>query len=413
MPVTDKIPILMVAFHYPPYGLSSGTQRTLKFRKFLPKLGWSPLVLSAHSRAYGDAFRKTSQNDDASRAFALDTARTLAIKGRYPGLLAIPDRWVSWLPGAVSMGLQLIKERRPKVIWSTYPIATAHLIGYALHKLSGIPWVADLRDPMLDDVHPVGKLKRWTFRKIEQNVFKHAAKICCTTQGAVEMYRQRYPWVSEDKLVCIPNGFDDDDFVSGDVSDSRKESAKVTLLHSGTLYPVERDSSDFFSAIAELKRSGAIHASNLEIVLRATGHDQILMSQLIEAGIEDIVRLEGSIDYHAALAEMQSVDGLLIFQADNCNYQIPAKIYEYLRAGKPILAMTDAKGETGRLMAEVGAGDVVPLDDSQAIRQGLDDFVRKIRVNEFEALDREVVERYSRRAGAEKLARLLDEVVGL
>ncbi|MGB9109553.1 MAG: hypothetical protein WCC39_12785, partial [Telluria sp.] len=92
---------LLIAFHFPPEASSSGIQRTLSFFKHLGKYGWEPMVLSAHPRVYRN--QNTSQlaslppGQVVHRAFAIDTKYHLGIKGRYLELLALPDRWVSWL----------------------------------------------------------------------------------------------------------------------------------------------------------------------------------------------------------------------------------------------------------------------------------------------------------------------------
>src|SRR5215470_2462779 len=128
--------VLMIAYHFPPLRGSSGIQRTLRFVQYLPERGWQPYVLAPHARAYGavgdDLMQELPSGLVVERAFALDAARHLAIRGRYLGGLAIPDRYVYWVLGAVPAGLGLIRRYRPKVLWSTYPIATAHLIGYLL-----------------------------------------------------------------------------------------------------------------------------------------------------------------------------------------------------------------------------------------------------------------------------------------
>ncbi|HSQ81014.1 MAG TPA: glycosyltransferase, partial [Casimicrobiaceae bacterium] len=150
--------VLMIAYHFPPLAGSSGIQRTLRFVQHLPAFGWEPAVLTADPRAY----ERTSEDLDAEvpdgvqveRAFALDTARQLSIAGRYPGFLARPDRWMTWQYAAVRSGMKLIRRWRPDVIWSTYPIATAHVIGSVLHRRSGLPWIADFRDPMAQEGYP-------------------------------------------------------------------------------------------------------------------------------------------------------------------------------------------------------------------------------------------------------------------
>src|SRR5690606_21600980 len=137
------------------------------------ELGWEPIVLSAHPRA--DARTSTDQVGDIPReatvvrAFAWDTARHLAIRGRYPRKWAVPDRWISWWLGAVPAGLRLIERVRLQVIWSTLPIATAHGIALTLLRRSGLPWIAGLRGVMTEQGYPRAKdvWTSWRTREAE------------------------------------------------------------------------------------------------------------------------------------------------------------------------------------------------------------------------------------------------------
>ena len=179
--------VLMVAFHYPPFVGGSGIQRTLKFSSYLPSYGWLPIVLSANPLAYvqfgNDQVHEIPKNVSVTRAFALDTARHLAIHGFYPRWLALPDRWVSWWLGAVPAGLHLLRKYRPEVIWSTYPIATAHLIGLTLHCLTGVPWVADFRDSMTEEHYPPDSLTRQTYRWIERQAVIRSSRLVFTAHS--------------------------------------------------------------------------------------------------------------------------------------------------------------------------------------------------------------------------------------
>ena len=166
--------VLMVAYHFPPLTGSSGIQRTLRFVQHLPSFNWQPLVLTASPRAYertsDDLNRDIPPGTVVRRAFALDTARHLSISGRYVGAMARPDRWVSWRFDAVRRGLQMIREYKPDAIWSTYPIATAHLIGAELQRRSGLPWIADFRDPMAQDGYPVDPITRAQYQRIVRRI---------------------------------------------------------------------------------------------------------------------------------------------------------------------------------------------------------------------------------------------------
>src|SRR4051812_32426823 len=125
--------ILLIAYHFPPLRGSSGIQRTLRFARYLPEFGWQPAVLTATPGAYPEVAPASIAEIPAGvpvhRALALDTARHLALAGRYPGFLARPDRWKSWWLSAVPAGLALVRRFAPDALWSTYPIATAHAIG--------------------------------------------------------------------------------------------------------------------------------------------------------------------------------------------------------------------------------------------------------------------------------------------
>jgi hypothetical protein len=189
--------VLMVAYHFPPLAGSSGIQRTLRFAQQLPEFGWEPIVLTAHPRAYertsDDLLDEVPARLTVKRAFALDTARQLAIGGRYLGWLARPDRWMTWRFAAVGAGLSLVREHAPHAIWSTYPIATAHVIGRALARKTQLPWIADFRDPMAQDGYPADPATWKSFKDIEREAIADARLATFTTPGAAREYRRRYP----------------------------------------------------------------------------------------------------------------------------------------------------------------------------------------------------------------------------
>lgn len=409
----------MVAYHYPPEGSSSGVQRTLAFSRYLLDHGWTPTVLTAHPRSYRvtkpDQVTDVPASITVHRAFALDSARHLGLGGRYLAWTALPDRWVSWWPGAVVAGMRLIRKHRPSVIWSTYPIATAHLIGWTLQRLSGLPWVADFRDSMTEDDYPPDERQRRVYRWIERKTIERCTKAVFTTPGALRMYAERYPEVPRHKFAVVANGYDEESFVSVEgLSPSevrRTVDGQIVLLHSGVLYPSERDPRCFYRAVAALLRGGELTPAGLRVVLRATGHDEHHRRLIEENGLEDVVILAPALPYREALREMMDVDGLLVFQAANCNHQIPAKIYEYFRARRPILALTDPRGDTAEALREMGFGSIAPLDDEVQIRQGLLTFLQSIQERRAHVATEEAIRLHSRRARSEELARILDEVI--
>lgn len=373
--------ILMIAYHFPPLAGSSGIQRTLRFVQHLPTYGWEPLVLTCAPRAYettsDDLLAEIPPATVVRRAFALDTARHLSIGGRYPGFLARPDRWISWRIAAVREGLRMIHDFRPHAIWSTYPIATAHVIAHTLAKRSGLPWIADFRDPLAQDGYPADPQTWQSFKRIEENAMRDARLNVFTTPRAALYYRNRYPDASE-RITVVENGYDDETFARAEAALLTREPltpGSLTLLHSGIVYPKERDPSALLAAFGHLTNSRAIPRGRLRLRFRASVHERLLTGLAQANGVADLVEVLPPIPYAEALAEMLRADGLLILQAADCNDQIPAKLYEYLRAGRPIVALTDPAGDTGGTLAASGITSIATLDDATAIAATLADFV--------------------------------------
>ncbi len=346
------------------------------------------------------------------RAFALDTSRHLSIRGSYPGWLALPDRWVSWWFGAVPAGWSMIRKYRPEVIWSTYPIATAHLIGLTLQRLTGLPWVADLRDPMTDEGYPSNPLTRRVYQWIEKKTIRHCAKAVCTTPGAIQTYLRRFPEIPASRFALIENGYDEDNFAdaASDTAPGVADAKRLVLVHSGVIYPSERDPEPLFQALAALLEQDKIGPDNFQLVLRATGHDDYLAKLIARYKIGGVVTLAPHVPYREALSEMLSAGGLLILQAANCNHQVPAKLYEYLRARRPILALTDPIGDTAATLRQAGIDTLCPLDQKDEIIDTLQRFIALIATGKAPLASMETITIHSRRARSARLGQLLDEV---
>lgn len=405
----------MIAYHFPPLQGSTGVHRTVAFAKYLQLYGWEVTILTAHPRAYPEINLKNAEavppHVRVERAFALDAQRHLSIFGRYPSMLARPDRWRSWITGGAIAGARIVRSWRPDAIMSTYPIASAHVIAARLHAKFGLPWIADLRDPMAQENYPPDPKTKQAFFRIEEDIVRYAARMTVTTEGTATLYRDRYPQYRSDAIVVIPNGFDEQAFANIDVASQSEPQRKLRLLHSGLLYPRERNPTDFFAAVAELKAEGALKAEDVEFAFRGSGNEGDYSERLARLQVDDLIRLLPAIPYAEALAEMNAADACMLFQASNCNQQIPAKVYEYLYCGKPILALTDPIGDTGQLLTDLNVGPVVPLDDKQKIKAALPAYIAALREGRVAIASRERVNRYSRRSLTQELAQVLDEVV--
>ena len=142
--------LLIIAFHYPPSN-TSGTLRTLKFTKYLGGCGWNSSVVTVPARCYQSIDSSLSAQIPSHvrvhAATCFDAKAVFSIWGKYPAFVATPDRFVSWLPFGVYRVLRAIRDEDIRVLLSTSPVPTAHLIALSAKLISGIPWIADFRDP--------------------------------------------------------------------------------------------------------------------------------------------------------------------------------------------------------------------------------------------------------------------------
>lgn len=409
--------VLMIAYHFPPLAGSSGIQRTLRFVQHLPAFGWQPLVLTISPRAYertsSDLDGEVPPDTPVRRAFGLDTARQLSLDGRYAAWMARPDRWMSWRFDAVRQGMKMIREFAPQALWSTYPIATAHVIGARLQRRSRLPWIADFRDPMAQDDYPADPETRRQYREIEHRTLQYARLGIFTTPSARDEYARRYPTFA-DRLALLENGYDEDSFIGEDASVGHAplNPGALTLLHSGVVYASERDPTQLFVALGRLKAAGAFAAGTLRLRFRAAVHDELLRNLAYAHGVEDCLEICPPIPYRDALDEMQRADGLLVLQAENCNAQIPAKIYEYLRAGRPLLTLSHPAGDTVAALQGAGVQAHARLDDAADIARLLSAFMADLARGDTRAyLARpDAVQAASRRGRAKMLAEHLDRL---
>lgn len=405
--------LLLIAFHFPPLQGSSGVHRALGFGRYLPQFGWDVTLLTAHSRAYAEVDEANKNLIPASlrvlRAQAWDAARHLSIRGHYPGWLARPDRWISWVPFAIRAALQEYRERPFDAVLSTFPIASAHLIGDVVRRRCGLPWLAEFRDPMASEAYPIDKRLRRNWAQIQQSAVIGSARVIVTTSGTARFYRSLYPIATESKVIEIANGFEPQ-MLQRQLSTPpiSRDKNSLLLLHSGTLYPRQRNPEPLFRALGDLKLRGIIDRDKLQLRFRASAHDDHYTPMVAAYGLQDIITFAPTIPYLDASAEMCAADALLILQARNCNDQIPAKVYEYLYAGRPIIALADPIGDTGTLLAGLGIPGIAALEDEHAITSMLTSQLPRLRNGNYPVPPRPSIMFLSRESGARELARQLD-----
>jgi hypothetical protein len=226
------------------------------------------------------------------------------------------------------------------------------------------------------------------------------------------MYQTRYP-LAESQMRVVENGYDEESFALkvAPKSPSSSSSSPFILLHSGLVYPSERDPSQLFEALSQLQQSGQLNPLGFRLRFRASGHENMLRDLGVQYGVSELIELMPAIAYRDALEEMMTVDALLVMQASNCNAQIPAKIYEYLRAKKPILGLTDPAGDTAWVLKNAGINTLARLDSTVEIVKQLPEFLHQVRMGWSALPHPHAVHQASRRKRSESMVMLLNEML--
>ncbi len=372
--------LLMVTYHYPPDGESSGVLRPLKFSKYLPQYGWIPHVLTVKDWLYSvkdEVLLKDVPSQVAvHRTFALDSSRHLAIRGRYLSFTSIPDPYVGWLPFAVVKGLKVIRNTPIQAIYSTSPPATTHLIAAALKRLTGIRWIADFRDPWIED----GLFPRpgsWRYRvesRMEKMVVSTADLVLTTTPHLRRDFLARYPFLPPPKLAVVFNGYDEDDF---EVMAPIAACDRFEILHAGLVTAEFRDPKPLLQAVSKLISEQKLNRDRIRVTFLGGGsyvRSRDFTDTIKALNLIDVAVVCDRIAHSQAVSRMASSAVLLLIQAsEDTRSLIPAKVFEYLRIGCPIIALVTDGATADLLRGKEGCFLVDPSD-----RSGIESAVLKL-----------------------------------
>lgn len=392
--------ILMVALEFPPCH-SSGVQRTYKFAEYLCQLGWDPLIITATTNAYqnfDEDFRlPTCLEGKVIRVPCVNLKKLFSINGKYPGIVEYFDKYWPWYFPAVKEGLRVIENFKPNIIWSTYPIITAHLIAHRLAKISGTPWVMDYRDPVRQHYDPSYKNANWLTFFLEKRMIAHCNAAIFTTDRAVSFYADKYPLHSK-KFRKISNGYSEKIklMVEQEIND------KCVFLHSGVLYDEERDISPIVKSVASLLNVGRVSGRNFVFRFRGAEPSTRIIELIKSMNVTDYFEFLPSISFNDSVREMQESDVLVLIQSDKFKNQVPGKVYEYCQFQKPIMALCSRDSATYDEFCHLD--NVFFSEDSEHLEELITRLLcEKINVNYD-------VEQFSRLAKAKQLNELLNSV---
>ena len=410
--------VLLVTMYFPPAG-GGGVQRPLKTATHLPALGIETHVLAP------DDPKWLHRDDDLrppTQAF-VHRARYLGPRARLPSeelhgleggerMLAqaklayrralLPDASVTWLPTAVPAAVRLVKREGIDAVITTSPPNSMNLIGAAVKRLTGIPWIADLRDSVVGNADVrfdsrAVQAKEKALQQVVRLVARSADAVVAVSEPIADEVRAFDP---AGEVRVIPNGCDFDDFAGLEY----RSGERFRFSHTGSFFG-KRDPRPFLSALA---------ASGLEdVVARFAGDFKAADREWVEQlGLGDRLELLPYLPHRDALELQRDSEAnlLLLPEAAGRGRVVPSgKIFEYLAAERPILAAVPTDGAAADLVRETGAGVVVAPDDERGLREAILGLHARWRAGRLTNgyLSDEQRRRLSRRTRVEELAELL------
>ncbi len=373
--------ILFVAYFYPPCA-DTGAHRPAAMVKYLRRLGHRVTVLttSAYGSLPGERPEDVTRARDLQRLRArlrgADHVRGMFDADTYSGrphplsYLLVPEPLVvAWEPFARRAAIRLQREHRFDCVITSSPPESAHLIGTALAR-RGVAWVADLRDAWtFEPLRPrfPTRVQRWADGRLERRLMRSADVVSCVSEPVADDMRSRVGA----NAVVVPNGWDPELTPAGGDRQAAGllDRLRTSIVYTGRFGSYGRDPRPLLEALARLAAEQPETAARLELAIAGPLTDE--ESRLFATDVSPArMTLLGSLPHERALALQRAADALLLIAAPERSQLANLKLFEYFAAARPILALAGGT-EAGRIVSEVGAGEVVRADDREAIQAAL------------------------------------------
>ena len=420
--------VLIICYYWPPAG-GPGVQRWLKFVTYLGQFGVEPTVFvpeNAHYPLTDEAFLSEVPENVTVVKFPIkepyrfakwiskNKTKTISsgiITEKQPSLLEklmlfvrgnlfIPDARVGWVKPATSFLKQYLKEQEINTIVTTGPPHSLHLIGMQLQKAIGVRWIADFRDPWTTiHYHKSLRLTAASAKKhkaLEQEVLTSADEVVVTSAGT----KKEFSAITDTPISVITNGYD--------ATEERVPvpDEKFSLVHIGSLLS-NRNPEVLWKVLSELNQENADFAEQLQITLAGAVSEEVKQS-LDAYGLSSFLKDAGYVAHEKALQMQRNAQVLLLIEMNRPETKVilPGKLFEYLKAGRPILALGPDGSDMEAIISETNTGWFFPYSDEKKLKERLLQCFQDFQQNNLE-VSAAKIEKYSRRALTETLAELL------
>ena len=452
--------VLVITYYWPPTG-GSGVQRWVKFAKYLPALGWEPVIFTPQNpemtavdrtlekeispdleilkrpisepyNLYRKLMGKGAETDLKKLAAGPGVAKEAAGsrdevtpissgKKSWKQRLSlwvranvfVPDPRVTWVKPSVRFLKKYLKEHPVDAIVTTGPPQSMHLIGQKLHEALGIPWVPDFRDPWTRMYYlkhlPLTKASWNKLLKMEQDVLDR----CTTVLTCTPMVQADYAARTKTPVEMITNGFDEEDFEDTKLFRSPESdktfSTFFVVTHTGLL-AADGNPENLWRALANIAETDPEFKERLKINLIGRVDKEVLRS-IEQAGLTPNTALPGYLNHAATNDAQRSADVLVLPLRNDPDYAIilPGKLFEYLAARRPILGIGQKDGAMAQILDETKSGITAEFDDMGTMQDFLKDAWVQFKAGGIPPTGGDI-DKYSRESTARQLADLLNKI---
>jgi glycosyltransferase involved in cell wall biosynthesis len=414
------VKVLLVTMYFPPAG-GGGVQRPLKLAQYLPALGIETHVLAPddpkwvhrdpglpvptqawihRARYIGPRARKPAEELRAADGFerALVQAQVTARR------LLLPDASVTWNLTAIPAAIRIARSEGIDAVLTTSPPASVHLVGAAVQRATGVKWIADLRDPIVANQHrrddtAAARARQVANEQVARLVARKADAVTCVSEAIADEVRSLD---AAGAVRVVANGCDFDDFVGLEYTPGER----FRITHTGSFFG-RRDPRPFLQAF---------HDAELDAVARFVGDFRSSDREWAESlHLGDRLELVDYLPRADSLRLQRDSEALLLLVPDaggRGKGVLSGKVFEYIAAGRPILAVVPPDGAAANLIRETGSGVIAAPEDVDAIRSALVELHERFANDGLPSVELATrdEERLSRRARVEEMAALLEEV---
>ncbi|MES2389589.1 MAG: glycosyltransferase family 4 protein [Bacteroidota bacterium] len=429
--------VLIVAYYWPP-SAGSGVQRWLKMVKYLRDFGWEPIVLTPSNPDFNlqdpglladipkdiqvlrlpilepfALYNKFMGQKDESRVNPVfsDPNRKPKLKERFAlwvrSNLFIPDARMMWIRPASKYLINWLKDNPVDAMVTTGPPHSMHLIGLRVKKATGIPWLADFRDPWTRiDFYRELNLEKWADQKhhrLEREVSRTADALVVIGNTM----REEYESLTVKPVAVITNGYDDADFSFKDAAPEPDK--EFSIVHVGMLGKA-RNHPVFWEALQELRNEYPPFARDLKIKFYGKA-DPAVEASVKQYNAESWVKFYPYMS-HAEIIQVQRRAQVLLLSVNNTHNArgiLTGKIFEYLAIQRPILAIGPTDGDAAAILRDTAAGLISGFSDKETLKQHITRYYSWYKTGTLK-VDNSGTEKYSRRNLAGRMAGMLNLV---